>query len=47
LGEKNSKFFKRRARLFSKGRYHRNTKIGWDHLIIFSRSTEPEELIFT
>jgi hypothetical protein len=26
---------------------HRNTKIGWDHFKIFSRTTEPEELIFT
>jgi hypothetical protein len=26
---------------------HRNAKIGWDHFKIFSRTTEPEELIFT
>jgi hypothetical protein len=33
---------------FSKGDNHRNAKIGWDHLrIFFTRTTEPEELIFT
>jgi hypothetical protein len=26
---------------------HRNAKIGWDHFKIFSRITEPEELILT
>jgi hypothetical protein len=26
---------------------HRNAEIGWDHFKIFSRTTEPEELIFT
>jgi hypothetical protein len=26
---------------------HINAKIGWDHLKFFSRTTEPEELIFT
>jgi hypothetical protein len=26
---------------------HRNAKIGWNHFEIFSRTTEPEELIFT
>jgi hypothetical protein len=25
---------------------HRNAKMGWDHLKMFSRTTEPEELIF-
>jgi hypothetical protein len=25
---------------------HRNAKIGWNRLKIFSRTTEPEELIF-
>jgi hypothetical protein len=25
----------------------RNAKIGWDHSKIFSRTTEPGELIFT
>jgi hypothetical protein len=39
--------FKKRAGFFSKGRYQRNAKIGWDHLKIFSRTTKPEELIFT
>jgi hypothetical protein len=32
---------------FPRGDYHRNAKIGWDHFKIFSRTTEPEELIFT
>jgi hypothetical protein len=33
---------------FQKGDNHNNAKIGWDHLIIvFSRTIEPEELIFT
>jgi hypothetical protein len=26
---------------------HKNAKIRWGHLKIFSRTTEPEELIFT
>jgi hypothetical protein len=38
--------FKRRARFFSKGTI--NAKVGRDHSkIFFSRTTEPEELIFT
>jgi hypothetical protein len=32
---------------FPRGGNHRNAKMGWDHLKIFSRTTEPEELIFT
>jgi hypothetical protein len=40
--------YKSRARSFSKGRYHKNAKMGWGHLkIFFSRTIEPEELIFT
>jgi hypothetical protein len=26
---------------------HKNAKMGWGYLKIFSRTTEPEELIFT
>jgi hypothetical protein len=30
------------------GDYHRNAKMGWCHLkLFFSRTTEPEKLIFT
>jgi hypothetical protein len=32
---------------FPRGDNHRNAKIECDHLKIFSRTTEPEELIFT
>jgi hypothetical protein len=32
---------------FPRGDNHRNAKLGWDHFKIFSRSTEPDELIFT
>jgi hypothetical protein len=35
---------------FPRGDNHRNAKIGWSHLKIFSRSTEhaePDALIFT
>jgi hypothetical protein len=32
---------------FPRGDYHRNAKIGWDHLkIFFTRTTEPDELIY-
>jgi hypothetical protein len=30
-----------------RGDNHKNIKMGWAHLKIFSRSREPEELIFT
>ena len=30
-----------------RGDNHKNAKMGWGHLKIFSRTTEPEELIFT
>jgi hypothetical protein len=30
-----------------RGNNHKNVKIGWGDLKIFSRTTEPEELIFT
>jgi hypothetical protein len=41
--------FKRRASFFfPRGDNHRNAKIGWDYVkIFFSRTTKPEELIFT
>jgi hypothetical protein len=30
------------------GDNHKNAKMGWGHLkIVFSQTTEPEELIFT
>jgi hypothetical protein len=46
IGILNSKLFKLRARSSSKGEII--TKLGWGHLkIFFSRTTEPEELIFT
>jgi hypothetical protein len=32
---------------FPRGDNHINAKIRWDHLKIFTRTTEPEELIFT
>jgi hypothetical protein len=33
---------------FPRGDNHRNAKIWWDHFeIFFSRTIEPEELIFT
>jgi hypothetical protein len=33
---------------FPSGDNHRNAKIGWNHFkILFLRTTEPEELIFT
>jgi hypothetical protein len=32
---------------FSRGTIYRNAKIGCSRLEIFSRTTEPEELIFT
>jgi hypothetical protein len=33
---------------FQRGDNHKNAKMGWGHLkIFFSRTTEPEELIFT
>jgi hypothetical protein len=39
--------FKGKARFFPRGDNHRNAKIGWDHFkILFSRTSEPEELIF-
>jgi hypothetical protein len=39
---------KKGAGSFPRGDNHRNTKIGWDHFkMFFSRTTEPEELIFT
>jgi hypothetical protein len=34
-------------RSFPRGDNHRNAKMRWDHFKIFSRTTEPEELIFT
>jgi hypothetical protein len=30
-----------------RGDNHKDAKMGWSHLKIFSRTTEPEELIFT
>jgi hypothetical protein len=30
-----------------RGDNYENAKMGWCHLKIFSRTTEPEELIFT
>jgi hypothetical protein len=30
-----------------RGDFLKNAKMGWVHLKIFSRTTEPEELIFT
>jgi hypothetical protein len=30
-----------------RGDNHKNAKMGWGHLKIFSKTTEPEELIFT
>jgi hypothetical protein len=39
---------KGRVSFFSRGDNHRNANKGWDHFkIFFSRTTEPEELIFT
>jgi hypothetical protein len=35
------------AHPLQRGDNHKNIKMGWAHLKIFSRSTEPEELIFT
>jgi hypothetical protein len=32
---------------FPRGDNHRDAKTWWDHFKIFSRTTEPEELIFT
>jgi hypothetical protein len=33
---------------FQRGDNHKNVKMGWGHLkIFFSRTIEPEELIFT
>jgi hypothetical protein len=31
---------------FPRGYNHRNAKTGWGHLKIFSKTTNPEELIF-
>jgi hypothetical protein len=40
--------FRKGSSSFSRGDNHRNAKIGWDHLnIFFSKTIEPEELIFT
>jgi hypothetical protein len=48
MGIGNSKLFKLRVRFFSKGEIiTKMQKIGLGHLKIFSRSTEPEDLIFT
>jgi hypothetical protein len=30
-----------------RGDNHKNAKMGWGHLNIFSRTTEPESIIFT
>jgi hypothetical protein len=38
---------KERPDSFPRRDNHRNAKIGWDYFKIFSRNTEPEELIFT
>jgi hypothetical protein len=38
---------KERPDSFPRADNHRNAKIGWDHIQIFSRTTKPEELIFT
>jgi hypothetical protein len=48
LGKGNSKLYKSRARSFQRGDNHKNAKMRWGHLkIFFSRTTEPEKLIFT
>jgi hypothetical protein len=33
--------------LFKGGNSHKSAKMGWGHLKIFSKTTEPERLIFT
>jgi hypothetical protein len=48
LGHGNSKLFKLRTGPLQRGDNYKNAKIGWGHLkIFFSRTTAPEELIFT
>jgi hypothetical protein len=47
LGKGNSKLFKLRARSSSKKPLQKIKKMRWGHLKLFSRTTEPEELIFT
>jgi hypothetical protein len=32
---------------YQRGDNHKNVKTGWGHFKIFSRTTEPEELIFS
>jgi hypothetical protein len=39
--------FKLGARSFSKGDHYKKAKMGWGHLEIVFRTTEPKEPIFT
>jgi hypothetical protein len=47
LGKGNSSLFNKGPGLSQSGDNHKNVKIGWGHLKIFSRTTQPEKLKFT